>query len=148
MTKEANKKKLKLRVITPTEVKVEKEVDMVIFRCIDGEMGVLPGHEAHIAVLDIGALRVINKKREQRLAVFGGIAEVQSDAVTILTDEAHWSGEIDRDRANEAKEHLLRVIQERTDDREILNDQIQLRRALVKIEVGSFPLDSEVDEEE
>jgi len=119
---------------------------MVIMRCLDGDMGILPGHAPYLCVLDIGILRVLIRDRERRLAVFGGIAEVQPDGITILTDEAHWPADIDKDRAEEAREHLERVIQERTDDRELIRDQILLRRALVKVEVGSLPLDSEEDE--
>jgi len=140
--------KLRLRVITPTETKMDEEVDMVIMRCIDGAMGILPRHEAHICVLDVGALRILNRRRERRLAVFGGIAEVQDNVVTILTDEAHWPGDIDRKRAEEAREHLAHKIREKTDEMELLNDQALLRRALVQIEVGAFPLDSDGDEEE
>jgi len=133
-------------VITHTETKIDKAVDMVIMRCVDGDMGVLPGHQAHITVLADGILRVLNDGRERKLAVFGGIAEMRQDVLTVLTDEAHWPKDINKGRAEEAREHLARTIQERTDDRELLQDQILLRRALVKIEVGSLPLDSEEDE--
>ena len=146
MAKNQSGKQLRLRVITPTETKIDKSVDMVIMRCIDGDMGVLPGHQAHITVLADGVLRVLNGGRERRLAIFGGIAEVWQDVITVLTEEAHWPGDINKDRAQEARAHLERTIQERTDDRELLQDQILLRRALVKIEVGSLPLDSEEDE--
>jgi len=148
MAKKQSNKKLRLRVITPTETKIDQMIDMVVMRCIDGDMGVLPGHEKHMCVLDIGVLRVLNRRRERRLAIFGGIAEIQRDVVTVLTDEAHWPGDIDRDRAEETREHLERTMQERTDDRTLLQDQILLRRALVQIEVGSFPLDSDTDEDE
>jgi len=146
LAKNQSGKQLRLRVITPTETKIDKSVDMVIMRCIDGDMGVLPGHQAHITVLADGVLRVLNGGRERRLAIFGGIAEVWQDVITVLTEEAHWPGDINKDRAQEARAHLERTIQERTDDRELLQDQILLRRALVKIEVGSLPLDSEEDE--
>ena len=146
MAKNQSGKQLRLRVITPMETKIDQPVDMVIMRCIDGDMGVLPGHQAHITVLADGVLRVLNGRRERKLAVFGGIAEVWQDAVTVLTEEAHWPGDIDKNRAQEAREHLERTIRERIDDRELCQDQILLRRALVKIELGTLPLDSEEDE--
>jgi len=148
LSKQKLEKQLRLRVITPTETKIDESVDMVILRCLDGDMGILPGHDTFLCVLADGILRIRTRRRERRLAVFGGIAEIQNDDLVILTDEAHWPGEIDRDRAEEAREHLQRMIQEQADDRDILKDQILLRRALVQIEVGSFPLDSEGDEEE
>jgi len=147
MAKIQSDKQFRLRVITPTETKIDQPVNMVIMRCLDGDMGILQGHQPYLCVLDIGVLRIqTRRKRERKLAIFGGIAEVYPDELVIVTDEAHWPKDIDKDRAEEAREHLERVIQEKTDDRELALDQILLRRALVKIEVGSLPLDSEEDE--
>ena len=141
-------KKVHLRVLTPTATKVDEAVDMVIMRCIGGDMGVLPGHETYVCVLDDGILRVLNRGRERRLAVFGGVAEVRDDVVTVLTEEAHWPGEIEKDRAEETREHLRRKIQEKTDDGELFRDQLLLRRTLLKIDLSDFPVDSEIDEDE
>jgi len=141
-------KKIHLRVITPTQTKVDQTVDMVVMRATSGDLGVLPDHEPYLCALSDGVLRLLNGRRERRLAVFGGIAEIGGDAVTILTEEAHWPGDIDQDRAKETREHLERQIQEKTDNLEILRDQILLRRALVKLDVSSFRLDSELEDEE
>ena len=143
----AVKKVVHLRVLTPTATKVDEEVDMVIMRCINGDMGVLPGHETYMTVLDDGILRILNGRRERRLAVFGGVAEIRDDVVIVLTEEAHWPDEIDKDRAREARDHLQQRIQEKADDIELLRDQVLLRRALMKIEISDFPVDSEIDED-
>jgi len=143
----AVKKVVHLRVLTPTATKVDEEVDMVIMRCINGDMGILPSHETYVTVLDDGILRMLNGRRERRLAVFGGVAEIRDDVVTVLTEEAHWPGDIDKDRAREARDHLQQRIQEKADDVELLRDEVLLRRALMKIEVSDFvPLD-EPDED-
>ena len=146
MAKIQSDKAFRLRVITPTETKIDRPVNMVIMRCLDGDMGIMHGHQPYLCVLDIGVLRIQSGNKERKLAVFGGIAEVYPDEVVIVTDEAHWPRDIDKDRAEEARAHLERVIQEKTGDRELALDQILLRRALVQIEVGSLPLDSEEDE--
>ena len=142
-----SEKKVHLRILTPTATKVDEEVDTVIMRCLNGDMGVLPGHETYICILADGVLRMIDRRRERRIAVFGGVVEIKDDVVTVLTEEAHWPGDIDRDRAEEAKEHLQRRIQEKTDDQELLRDEVLLRRALMKIEVSGFTADNEPDEE-
>jgi len=147
LAKKESGKKIHLRVITPVETKVDQAIDMVIMRCIDGDIGILPGHETHVCILSIGVLRVRNQGRESKLLVFGGVCEVAQDVVTILTEEAHWPEDLDRDRAEEARVHSMRLMQEKTDDREILQDQILLRRALVQIEAGSLPLESDTEEE-
>ena len=132
------KNKFHLRVITPTETKVDEQVEMVIMRTISGDMGVLPGHEDYLCVLADGILRIIDDGKERKIAVFGGIADVKGEALTIITDEAHAPEDIDVARAEEQRKELERKLQEKADDMEIINDQALLRRALVKLEVSSF----------
>jgi len=140
------KKKLKLRIITPEKIKVDEAVDMVIMRCNTGEMGILPGHETRSAVLDYGALRILVDESERRIAVFGGIVEIRDDAVTVLTGAAEWPEDIDRTRAEAEREYAERRLRESADALGIKRDQVALRRALVQIEVSSYPLISKPTE--
>ena len=68
-------------------------------------------------------------------------------SITILTDEAHWPADIDRDRAEEAKAHLERTMQEQTDDKALLAAQVLLKRELLKLDIHAFPGDVDFDEE-
>ena len=68
--------------------------------------------------------------------------------LTILTNGAEWPSDIDRARAVHDREHARRRLQERIDDIEIRDDQVLLRRALVRIEVSSDPLVNVPDWEE
>ena len=133
-------KKIRLRIVTPAHAKVDEEVDMVIMRATSGDMGVLPGHEARSAALSYGILRLLNKGIERWIAVYGGVASIQNDVLTILTDDAEWPEDIDRARAEADREEAERRLQERADDIELKHDQVLLRRALVQIEVSAFTL--------
>jgi len=130
-------KKIRLQIITPTEKKVDEAAEMVIMRCVDGNMGILAGHEAHSAVLDYGIMRILNGGDERQIVIYGGLAVIESDTVTVLTNEAEWPEEIDHARANADREHIERHLREKTDDFEIKKDRIRLRRALMQIEVSS-----------
>jgi F-type H+-transporting ATPase subunit epsilon len=133
-------KLLQLKIITPEEMKVNEEVNMVIMRCTTGDMGILPGHEARSVILDIGVLRIINSDGERRIAIIGGLAEVRNDVVTVLANAAEWPEDIDRARAEEERELAERQQRESKSELEIHSNQAQLRRALVEIEVSSYPL--------
>ena len=85
-----------MRIVTPNEIKFDENVDMIIMRCTTGDMGILPGHEPHSAVLDHGEVRILDDGNERRLAVSGGIAEVRNNVLTILTSLAEWPEDIDR----------------------------------------------------
>jgi len=131
-------KKIRLRVILPTQTKVDEPVDMVIMRCTTGDMGVLPGHEPRSAVLRMGIVRILDGGAERRIAVYGGLAVVKDDTLSIIANEAEWPEEVDLARAEADREHAEQRLHEKADDREILNDQLLLRRALVQIEVSAY----------
>lgn len=88
---------LHLQVITPRGIKFDRRAKMVIFRCIDGDMGILPGHEPSSVVMGDGILRIIchGAAPEERLAVFGGVATIENDTVKLLTNIAQLPEEID-----------------------------------------------------
>ena len=135
-------KTLRLKIITPDEVKLDDDVDMVIMRCMTGDMGILPGHEARSAILDYGVVRIYSSIADLRwLAVFGGMAEIKDDVVTILANDAVWPQDVDSAEALEiAREQAERKIKESDDDDEIQKYHAQLRRTLVEIEVSSYPV--------
>ena len=136
-------KKMRLRIVTPTQIKVDEDADMVIMRCTTGDMGVMPGHEAHSAALSYGILRIRNEGAERRIAVYGGVASIQNNVLTILTNDAEWPEDIDRARAEADLEAAERRLQEKAGDIDIQHDQVLLRRALVQIEVSSYTLDGQ-----
>ena len=135
--------KVRLRIVTPVEVKMDEDADMVIMRTATGDMGVLPGHEPRSTALNFGALRILNGGSERRIAVYGGLASVRNNVLTVLTNDAEWPEEIDRARADANREHAQRRLQEKTDDIEIREDLVMLRRALVQIEVSAYTYDEQ-----
>ena len=133
--------KLRLRIATQENIKFDEDVNMVIMRCITGDMGILPKHEAYSAILDFGVLRILNDvTEERRMAVFGGMAQVRDNTVTILANDAQWPEDIDIALVEAEYEKAQRRIQESVDDLEIQKDQVVLRRTLVQIEVSSYPI--------
>jgi len=144
---DGRKKKLRLKIITPSAVKLDCEADMVVIRCTTGEMGVLPGHQPHSAVLAYGALRYINEGIERRLAVYGGFAEINGDVFTVLTQDAEWPEEIDRVRA-ESYRALAKRKQEKTGGAKYNYDREQMKRSSVQISIFDHHVGGEDDDEE
>ena len=132
--------KLRLRVVTNESVKYDEDTDMVILRCVTGDMGILSGHEACSAILDDGVLRIIKDGEESAMAVFGGIAQVLDNTVTILTNDAQWPDEIDQERVSAEREDAQSRLRENADNVQIQKDQVVMRRTLVQIEVSAYPL--------
>ena len=134
--------KLKLRVIAPTMAtdknpyKVEENVDMVIMRCTTGDMGILPGRVPCSMVLDNGVLRVFDEEKVRRMAILGGIAHVDDDIVTILSDSAQKPEEINAAQVTNELKELRRLHDETADLHEKDAHKKEIRRCQVLLEVA------------
>ncbi|HPT78460.1 MAG TPA: ATP synthase F1 subunit epsilon [Candidatus Atribacteria bacterium] len=142
-----NDKKIDLTITTPRGVKFVEKADRVIMRCIDGDMGVLPGHARVSTVLGDGILRILNNGIEKKLAVFGGIAEIDDKSVKIFSTIAQRPEEIDRERAERDRQEAETAIREESEEVRIHSLQAKLRRSLVRIEVSLHIDEDEYTEE-
>ena len=95
---------LRVEVVSPERVLFSGEARQVITRTLGGgEIAFLPGHSAFLGALVENHTRIyMSDGRVQDLAVHGGFVEVAPDHVTILSDAAELSGEIDVERARKA----------------------------------------------
>jgi F-type H+-transporting ATPase subunit epsilon len=77
---------------------------LVVARTVDGEIGVLPGHESLLAVLADGlvVIRGAGEDPDRVAAVHGGFISVADDTVALLAETAELAEEIDVDRARAA----------------------------------------------
>jgi len=80
--------RIHLKVITPTELVVDEQVDEVVAPGEVGEFGILPGHVPFLTTLHSGELKYKIGNSETKLVVEGGVADVRNDTVSILTDGA------------------------------------------------------------
>ncbi len=79
-------KTLHLEIVNPAGKVYKGEVNMLIARAINGELGVLPGHAPLVALLAARQVRLLTEEGEQQIMVQGGILQVKPDSkVTILT---------------------------------------------------------------
>ena len=88
-----NGKTIRLRVLTPMRVAYDKQVSMFVARTVDGDMGVLFGHEPRSAVLADWALRIFpdaQNRGEELLMVLGGILTVKDNTAVIVSDMAEY----------------------------------------------------------
>jgi F-type H+-transporting ATPase subunit epsilon len=84
-------------LVTPEELLVSTEVDMVVVPGTEGNFGVLPGHAPFISTMRPGTVDLYEGRAiAERIFVVGGIAEVTPERCTILADEAMTPDELDR----------------------------------------------------
>ena len=104
--------KIRLRVVTPTRLVLDEDVDEVTAHGELGEFGVLPNHIAFLSTLVAGELTYKQGATKKTLAVGGGYAEVLDNVMTVLAPSAEFAGEIDVARAQRAKERAEKQLAE------------------------------------
>ena len=126
--------RLRLEVVTPTHLVVAETVDEVVVPGSDGYFGVLPGHAAFLTMLGTGEVIYRIDRDEFYLAVSGGFAEVRNDKVIVLADTTERPEEIDRPRAERARERAERRLSGRGDEEiDYTRALAALARALTRI---------------
>ncbi|AMQ07935.1 MULTISPECIES: F0F1 ATP synthase subunit epsilon [Sporosarcina] len=128
-------KTIKVNIVTPDGPVVETEANMIIAVTETGEIGILPGHIAMVAPLQIGGLRLQKDDSTEQIAVHGGFIEVRPDVVTVLAQSAELASSIDIDRAKKAAKLAEETLQAKKEGREHELAALDLERALNRINV-------------
>ena len=123
---------------TPNRLIVSEEVEEVVAPGVEGYFGVLPGHTPFLASLQSGEVAYRVGRVEQYLAVTGGFAEVRGDRVVVLADNAERPEEIDRERAERARQRAERRLAGKADEEiDYTRAVAALSRALTRLHVAS-----------
>ena len=129
-------KTFSLQVITPERTVFKGEVEMLIARATDGDLGILPGHAPLIASLAIWPLRVLTAGGEILLSVCGGFLEVLPHQATVLASCAELPEEIDVKRALAAKERAESRLKGDRAGIDVLRAELALKRAIARLKVA------------
>src|SRR5688500_20285607 len=87
--------KIRLRVVTPTSLVIDEEVDEITAPGELGEFGVLPNHIALLSTLVPGVPTYKQGAKHQILAISRAHAEVLDDVMTVLATAAEFPEEND-----------------------------------------------------
>lgn len=126
---------IRLDIVTPEKLVYSKDVNMVIARATDGDLGILPGHAPLIAGLDLWPVRLLTDEGEEYISVCGGFIEVQPTKVIILASCAELPDQIDVQRATSAKERAEKRIAGDHQGIDVIRAETALKRAMVRLSV-------------
>lgn len=125
---------LHLKIVSPSKLVYDDEVEMVVLNGIEGEFGVLKGHENFSTSLSYGVIRIEKEGKKEFVGTIGGFAEISEKGVTILTDDAHLPHEVDEQRALDAKKRAEDRLSRSNSEVDAQRAELALRRALVRLE--------------
>ena len=129
--------RLTLELATPMRLVVTAEVDEVVIPGSLGYFGVLPGHAPLLATLGIGEVTYRVGREEYHVAISGGFAEVRNDKVIILADVAETPADIDRARAERARDRAeARLAGRNQEEIDYTRAMCALARAQTRLQVA------------
>ncbi len=126
-----------LEIVTPERKVYAQQVNMIIVKGQEGDMGILPNHLSLVTPLKIAPV-IIKKDKEpdEIIAVNGGFLEVRKEKVVILAESAELPGDIDIERARAAKERAEKRLANK-DEFDFRRSEIALQKAVNRINVHS-----------
>jgi F-type H+-transporting ATPase subunit epsilon len=124
---------LQVELVSPERILYSGQADIVIARTVGGgEIAFLTGHAPFVGALDIATVTIRSAEGDELVAVHGGFVEVSNDTVTILSEVAELSSQIDVERARLAQEKA----EERARGGHDTEAEAAARRAHVRLAAG------------
>ena len=128
-----------IEIITPEKVLVSKNIDYFETPGIDGDFQILSEHTPFLTGLTIGQLIFSKTGKKTYVSISGGFCEVMPQKTVILAHTAELSQEIDKARAEEARDRSQKRLESPEDssfDTERAN--AALLRALNRLKVAGI----------
>ncbi|MGN0159007.1 MAG: ATP synthase F1 subunit epsilon [Brotaphodocola sp.] len=127
-------KTFSLKVLASDRVFYDGRCTMVILPATDGELGILANHGDIVAALEMGELRVQKEDGTWKTALIGkGMMQDINNRMVILTEFAEYPDEIDKKRAEEAKQRAEEQLRQKQSIIEYHHSKAALARALARL---------------
>ena len=130
--------KFKLTIVTPDREFFNEEAEMVEFNTTEGEIGVYAGHAPLTVIVKPGILTITQGDTVRNAALHAGFVQILPEEITILAEIIEWPGEIDTQRAEDARQRAEGRIAERNANVDIDRAQAALMRAVARINAAGL----------
>ena len=80
--------RIRLKIITPSGPTLERDVNYINLPTPEGSVGILANHAPMLCAVGVGKLKCRFAEGEAFVSVSGGVARVEDNEVTVLTEEA------------------------------------------------------------
>ncbi len=126
-----------LEILTLQKQFLKEEVQFVIAPGEAGLFEILAHHAPFVFGLKSGALRVRPASgKDFYIATHGGLLVVQKEGTTVLTRSAERPEDIDKARAQRARERAEKRLSEKNPDMDLARAQASLQRAMTRLKLA------------
>jgi F-type H+-transporting ATPase subunit epsilon len=125
---------MNIRVLTPDRVICSTTADEVILPGLTGQVGILDGHATLITALDTGLLRIKLATKWTPIILCGGLAEIDSNQVTVLVNDIEEITSLELNEATKELEKATLAIENAETSKSRLDASIALKKASARLE--------------
>lgn len=125
---------MQVELVSPEAVLFSGECSQVVTRTVEGDVAFLDNHAPFIGALDIGQTQLWANDGVVSLAINGGFVEVSGNSVTILSDGALASEDINVEEAQSDLQAAEQALNADADDNQAANAK---KWAETRIQVSS-----------
>ena len=126
---------LQLEIVTPEAKVFSDYVEMVTLSGVEGDLGILPGHEPVMTQLAAGEIIVRKEGQNIFLAVGDGFVQITGTRVNVLTDMAIKADDIDEAAAEQARQKAEARLAQKLSDEESATVHAALAHATTQLNV-------------
>lgn len=131
-------KTLDLQVVTPERSVLTETIDALVIPAPKGYLGILPNHAPIITGLEPGMIKYHKSGTKKYLSVGGGFMEVSNNKITILADVAEMPGEINKARAQAAKERAQKRLKGNHEGIDVDRAELALKKAMARLRAADY----------
>lgn len=126
-----------VQIITPNRIFYEGKATMLEYNTVEGQVGIFPMHIPMTQIISPGKLSIYEDGVEEVkiAALHSGFVRIMPDSVTILAEIVEWKNEIDKNRAEAAKERAEKRLSEHTENIDVKRAEFALKKALVRLSI-------------
>lgn len=129
-------KTIHLEIITPDAAVFNDDVEFVLVRALDGDLGIMPNHAPLIASLRVWPLLYDKDGKRSCVCVASGFLEMKDNKITVITPAAELPEQIDLERAERSRDRAEKRLQEKAQNLDEARAEASLERALHRIDVA------------
>jgi len=129
---------LNIRVLTPDRVICSTTADEVVLPGLTGQVGVLDGHAALITALDTGLLRIKLDNKWTPIILCGGLAEIDSNRVTVLVNDVEELVSVELNDATQLLEKATLDVENAQTSKAKLDAAFELKKATARVEAINY----------
>jgi F-type H+-transporting ATPase subunit epsilon len=129
-------KQFELEIISPDRIFYHGEATMLEYCTTEGEVGIYAGHIPMTQIIAPGVMTITEADGTTKKAILiSGFVEILPEKISILAEIVDWPDEINKERAEAAKERAEQRIKSGDSSIDVARAELALKRALTRLNI-------------